>query len=243
MTAPGLILREFQSHDAAQVAQLVTNSVRGHWTYTSEQFRGYDQPERFRLVSAGNSVQATLGVNLFGDSAPGAFRLNFAGDGEYFNALYTVALTRLPPHAPLIGVTREDFGERMQCFAAAGFRNAWQSWGAHLDLARFDFARHAPLEERLFMDGYEVERLANDAPATDWTALHALSQEAYSGRSSQPDHHAGHAEPGGAARDGPARGTGDCGAVPGPAGRLYPSDAARPGRRNRTDRRQPPAPE
>ena len=88
-----------------------------------------------------------------------------------------MALTRLPPHAPLIGVTREDFGEQMQFFAAAGFRNAWQSWGAHLNLARFDFARHAPLEERLFMDGYEVERLANDAPAADWAALYALSNE------------------------------------------------------------------
>ena len=83
MNAPVLILREFQPHDAAQVAQLVTDSVRGHWTSPPNSFRGYDQPERFRLVSAGNGVQATLGVNPFGDSAPGAFRLDFAGDGGF----------------------------------------------------------------------------------------------------------------------------------------------------------------
>ncbi len=156
----------------------MTASVRDHWTYTPDQFRSSASPDHFRLVAAHSRARATLGVSPFGDSAPGAFRLDFAGDAAQFNALYTLALTRLPEHAPLIGVTREDFSEQMQFFAAAGFRNAWQSWGAHLDLTRFDFAPFRKLEERLFLESYEVELLAHDAPEADWTVLHALSREA-----------------------------------------------------------------
>ena len=160
------------------MAQLVTESVRGHGTYTPEEFQPSDTPDKFRLVAANDEARATFNVSPFGDGAPGAFRLDFAGDAEHFNALYTLALTRLPERAPLIGVTREDFSESMQFFAAAGFRNAWQSWGAHLDLARFDFAHYARLEEKLFVDGYEIQPLSNDAPDTDWNALFALGQEA-----------------------------------------------------------------
>ena len=164
MNEPLFTVREFESSDAAQVAQLVTASVRGHWIYAPEHFTVSAQPERFRSVAVADTVQATLNVSPFGDGAPGAFRLDFAGEAEYFNALYTLALTRLPERAPLIGVAREDFGEQMHFFAAAGFRNAWQSWGAHLDLTRFEFAPFRTLEERLFLEGYEVEPLSSDAP-------------------------------------------------------------------------------
>ena len=178
MNRPSLIVRDFERPDAAQVAQLVTASVRGHWTYTPEHFTASAPPERFRSVAVADTVKATLNVSPFGGSAPGAFRLDFAGETEHFNALYTLALTRLPEHAPLIGVVREDFGEQMHFLAAAGFRNAWQSWGAHLELARFEFAPFRMLEERLFLEGYEVEPLSSDAPSADWEALHALSREA-----------------------------------------------------------------
>ncbi|GGL68794.1 hypothetical protein GCM10010840_03660 [Deinococcus aerolatus] len=62
----------------------------------------------------------------------------------------------------------------MGFFGAAGFRNAWQSWGAHLDLSGFDFTAFQRLEERLFLKGYEVEQLSNDAPEADWATLYAL---------------------------------------------------------------------
>lgn len=173
-----LTLRDFQLSDATQVARLVTASVRGHWTYSPKQFKGSTQSDRFRLVAAESEVRATLNVSPFGSGAPGAFRLDVAGEAEHFNALYTLALTRLPGRAPLIGVAREDFSEQMQFFAAAGFRNAWQSWGAHLDLTRFEFAPFRKLEECLFLEGYEVQQLSNDATDADWAALHALSREA-----------------------------------------------------------------
>ncbi len=169
-------LRPFQNADAAAVARLVTDSVRGHWTYPPEHFRESADPLRRRLVAlAGPEVIATAHLLPFGDATPDALRLDLAGDGAAFTPLYLAHLTGLPSgFTRLLGVTREDFGGQMDFFAAAGFRNAWQSWGAHLELADFDFALFQALEERLFLKGYEVEQLSNDAPEADWTALYAL---------------------------------------------------------------------
>ncbi|CAM4195320.1 GNAT family N-acetyltransferase [Deinococcus marmoris] len=169
-------LRPFQNADASAVARLVTDGVRGHWTYPPERFRESADPLRRRLVAlAGTEVIATAHLLPFGDATPDALRLDLAGDGAAFTPLYLAHLADLPPgFSRLLGVTREDFGEQMDFFGAAGFRNAWQSWGAHLDLEGFDFAAFQPLEERLFLQGYEVEQLSNGAPEADWTALYVL---------------------------------------------------------------------
>ncbi|MFC4426872.1 hypothetical protein [Deinococcus navajonensis] len=74
----------------------------------------------------------------------------------------------------LLGVTREDFSETMGFYPLSRFRNAWQSWGTHLHLNDFKFEKFRPLEERLFLDGYEVEVFRPEAPEAEWTALHAL---------------------------------------------------------------------
>ncbi|QFP75751.1 GNAT family N-acetyltransferase [Deinococcus sp. AJ005] len=171
-------LRPFQNADAAAVARLVTDGVRGHWTYPPERFRASADPLRRRLVaSSGTEIVATANLSPFGDATPDALRLDLAGDGAAFTPLYLALLADLPHgFSRLLGVTREDFGEQMGFFGAAGFRNAWQSWGAHLDLSGFDFAAFQPLEERLFLKAYEVERLFNDAPEADWAALYALHQ-------------------------------------------------------------------
>jgi GNAT superfamily N-acetyltransferase len=172
-------LRPFQNADAEAVARLVTDGVRGHWVYSADQFREDVQPDRLRWVAEQSSrVVATARLAPFGSGVPDALRLDLAGDGAAFTPLYLALLGRLPAgFTRLLGVTREDWPEQMGFFAAAGFRNAWQSWGAHLDLAGFDFAPYQPLEERLFVDGYEVERLEKDASTSDWAALHALYQQ------------------------------------------------------------------
>lgn len=171
-----LVLRPFRNADAPTVARLVTGGVRGHWIYTPKQFREHTDPQRLRLVAErGGEVVATLHLGPFGPATPDALRLDLAGDGTAFSALYLAALSQLPGgFTRLLGVTREDWPEKMSFFHAAGFRNAWQSWGAHLDLGGFDFGRFRALEERLYLQGYEVERLKPDAPETDWDALHAL---------------------------------------------------------------------
>ena len=171
-----LQIRSFQNADAQAVAALVTAGVRGHWTYRAEQFKESDNPQRRRMVAVNRGqVVATADFVPFGDAAPDALRLDFAGDGDSFTPLYLALLAELPAgFTRLLGVTREDFSEKMQFYAAAGFRNAYQSWGAHLDLAQFDFEAYRPLEEKLFLAGCEIEMLsASDA---DWDAFYALHE-------------------------------------------------------------------
>lgn len=169
-------LRSFRNTDAAAVARLLTEGVRGHWTYSEGQFRESTDPQRRRLVALrGTEVVATAHLLPFGDGAPGALRLDLAGDGAAFSPLYLRLLAELPAgFSRLLGVTREDFTEKMGFFPVAGFRNAWQSWGAHLRVEAFDFGRFRSMEEHLFLDGYEVEEWNLDAPDPEWAALHAL---------------------------------------------------------------------
>lgn len=171
--------RPFAPTDAPAVADLVTRSVRGLWTYRSEHFRESTRPERRRLVAVWDGeVVATAHLSPFGDSAPDALRLDLAGEGSAFSPLYLALLAGWPAgYTRLLGVTREDFSEQMAFFAAAGFRNAWQSWGAHLDLRGWDFSPFRALEERLFLEGYEVEHWRMDAPEADWQALYALHRQ------------------------------------------------------------------
>lgn len=173
-------LRPFQNADAAAVADLYTRSTRQLWTYPADHFWENPDLQRRRLVAlnSGGEVTATADLHPFGDSAPDALRLNLAGDGAAFTPLYLALLAGLPAgFTRLLGVTREDFTEQTQLFQSAGFRNAWQSWGAHLDLGTFDFAAFQPLEERLYLQGYEVERWPIDAPDAGWAALYALHQQ------------------------------------------------------------------
>lgn len=187
-----LLLRPFQNADAEAVAALVTAGVRGHWTYRAEHFGESENPQRRRMVALQNGeLIATANLLPFGDGVPNALRLDFAGDGDAFTPLYLALLAELPAgFTRLLGVTREDFSEKMTFYAAAGFRNAYQSWGAHLDLAHFDFEHYRPLEEKLFLAGYEIEALgASDA---DWDAFYALHeagvQDAPRNPVTTPDH-------------------------------------------------------
>lgn len=172
-------LRPFRAADAAAVARLVTDSVRGHWMYTPDHFRESPAGTRpTRLVAEQDGVVvATARLAPFGEGVPDALRLDVAGDAAHFTPLLLTQLAAIPAgFRRVLGVTREDFSEQMTFFAAAGFRNAWQSWGAHLDLTTFDPAPFEPLQERLFLAGYEPERLKPDAPDADWDALYDLHQ-------------------------------------------------------------------
>jgi Acetyltransferase (GNAT) family. len=170
-------IRPFQEADAATVAHLVTQSVRGQWTYRPAQFRVSADPQRRRLVAErGGEVIASVHCSPFGAGAPDALRLDFAGEGASFSPLYLALLADLPTgFSRLLGVTREDWPEQMHFFLAAGFRNAWQSWGAQLDLTAWDAGRFQPLEERLFLQGLEAERY--DVDGSDWDAFYALHRQ------------------------------------------------------------------
>lgn len=171
----GFTIRPFQNNDAVAIARLVTESVNGHWTYKAEQFYANDDPQRCRLVAEQNGkVVATANLSPFGESTLNALRLDLAGKEDAFTPLYLSILTHKPAPKRLLGVAREDFTSQMHFFHAAGFRNAWQSWGAHLDLTQFDFKRFRPLEEKLYLQGYEVEHLTKAISETDWATLYQL---------------------------------------------------------------------
>lgn len=172
-------LRPFRNADAPAVARLVTDSVRGHWTYAPTHFRENPDPLRRRLVAVqAGEVIATAALSPFGVGTPDALRLDLAGEETAFSPLYLALLAEVPTgFARVLGVTREDFGEQVAFFGRAGFRNAWQSWGAHLELQDFDFGHYAAQEEKLFLEGYEVEHLSPEAPDADWDTLHALTAQ------------------------------------------------------------------
>lgn len=172
-------LRSFRNADASAVARLVTGSVRGHWVYPPERFRESTDPQRRRLVAEVNGeVVATAHLSPFGHAAPDALRLDLAGDGTLFTPLFLALLADLPAgFTRLLGITREDFAGEMAFFHAAGFRNAWQSWGAHLDLSTFDFGRFRALDEKLFLAGYEAQPWDVNAPEAEWNALYQLHQQ------------------------------------------------------------------
>ncbi len=159
------------------MAHLVTESVLGQWTYRPEHFHESTDPAHPRLVAIkGGELIATAALSPFGDSAPDALRLALAGDQQAFSVLYLALLAEWPTGYPrLLGVTREDFVD-MHFFQVAGFRNAWQSWGAHLNLTTWDFERFRDLEKRLFLEEYEVERWRNESSEAQWQALHTLHQ-------------------------------------------------------------------
>ncbi len=176
--APSLTIRPFQNADASTVARLVTESVQQHWTYLPEHFREHAEPARVRVVAEqGGTVLATANFHPFDATSDDTLRLEFAGDETLYSQLYLALVPWVPAGVTrLLGVTREDWPP-MRLFHAAGFRNAWQSWGAHLDLRRFDAERFVALEQRLFMEGFEVERLEPSAGPLDWAALYALHVE------------------------------------------------------------------
>ena len=170
-------IRPFQNADAKAGADLLTASVRGQWHYQPEHVRVTDDPQKRRLVAEqSGKVVATASLVPFGSGAPDALRLSLAGDGAAFSPLYLNLLAHIPQgFGRLLGVCREDFTEQMDFFGAAGFRNAWQSWGAHLDLSTFDPEHFRLLEEKLYLQGYEVERLTD--LSADWDEFYALHQQ------------------------------------------------------------------
>lgn len=156
----------------------MTAGVRGQWTYPPEAFQEDTAPHKLRLVALREGIIVATGrLAPFDESAPDAMRLDLAGDQSVYSQLYLALLAQMPtPFKRVLGVTREDWAERMGFFAAAGFRNAWQSWGASLNLLSFDFAAFQAAEEKKFLEGYETERWRSSASAAEWDALYALHQ-------------------------------------------------------------------
>ncbi|ULH14600.1 GNAT family N-acetyltransferase [Deinococcus sp. KNUC1210] len=171
------------SADAPALARLFTESYLHQWTTTPQQMerRIAVQAEGQFTLSAfrGSELIAGLSASPF-PGVTGGLRVQFAGDGAAFTPLYLAALTRASGQGfrQLLSVVREDHRPQVAFLSAAAFRNAYQSWGAHLDLTAFDFAPYRELEERLFLAGTEIHSFTPQSPDAPWDALYALHQAA-----------------------------------------------------------------
>ena len=176
-------ISEAQSGDAPALARLHTASYLCQWTTTPEQMEreiGSQKDGRFILSAyRGGEVIAGVSASPF-PSAPGGLRVQFVGDSAAFTPLYLEALTRAHRlgFTQLLSVVREDYTPQVAFLNVAAFRNAYQSWGAHLDLTAFDFGPYLELEERLFLDGTEIVSFTPESKDAPWNALYALHQAA-----------------------------------------------------------------
>lgn len=175
-------VREALPADAPALARLLSDAYLGQWVYTPERVaRRLEtvRPGQFTLsASSGQEVRAGLDADPF-STAAGGLRVQLYGDPAAFTPLYLGALTRASTlgYRQLLSVVRQDHRPQIEFLGAAGFRNAYQSWGAHLDLSSFDFAPYRALEEKHYLDGTEVHSYAPDSPDAPWDALHRLYAE------------------------------------------------------------------
>lgn len=173
---PGPEVRAARPADAPALATLTTAAYLGQWVYTPAQALGWVSRDPFTLLAEtkGEVVAALLASPFV--TAPGGLRLQLVGAQTGYTPLYLAALPRAAAlgYTRLLSVVREDHTPQTTWLGAAGWRNAYQSWGARLDLSTFDPARFAALDKRLYLDGTEVELISQDAPEAVWGALHGL---------------------------------------------------------------------
>ncbi|WP_407569514.1 GNAT family N-acetyltransferase [Deinococcus altitudinis] len=169
--------------DAPALARLLTDAYLGQWVYPPEHVaRRLDTPRpgRFTLSARrGEQLLAGLNADPFG-SVPGGLRVQLYGDASAFTPLYLETLTRAARlgYRSLLSVVRHDHRPQVEFLGAAGFRNAYQSWGAHLQLQGFDFTPYRQLEERHYLEGTEVHSYTPESPDAPWDALHRLYADA-----------------------------------------------------------------
>ncbi|GGJ89397.1 GNAT family N-acetyltransferase [Deinococcus aquiradiocola] len=178
----GITVRDAAPPDAPQLARLLTLAYLHQWTYTAERVTARlhaPTTERFTLTAEqAGQVVAGLDADPF-PTAPGSLRVQLYGEPAAFTPLYLQALARAGRAGTrrLLSVVREDHRPQVAFLTAAGWRNAYQSWGAQLDLTAFTFTPFRPLEERHYLAGTEVHRFAADDRAAPWDALHALYRQ------------------------------------------------------------------
>ncbi|WP_425145651.1 GNAT family N-acetyltransferase [Deinococcus sp.] len=177
-----LTVCDAQSADAPALARLLTAAYLGQWTTTTGEIERrihLANPNTFILsAQLRGEVLAGLSASAF-DSAPGGLRIQLYGDPAAFTPLYLEALIRASQQGftRLLSVVREDYAPQVAFLNAAAFRNAYQSWGAHLNLSIFDFGPYQSLEERHFLDGTEVLSFVPESEDAPWEALYALHEQ------------------------------------------------------------------
>jgi GNAT superfamily N-acetyltransferase len=179
------MIRDAQDGDYPQIAALQNAHYDHHFDQTSQEMQRSDAQrleqhgQRFGRIVCVQTDQVVAGLMYFmPEDLEDVFRFQLFGATEHYGMLYLDFLTRIGQFQPraIQSVVREDMLD-MPFLAHAGLINRYQSWGAHLDLTQFEFGTFAPLEERLFMDGYEIEHMAAGGNEITWKDLYVLFLE------------------------------------------------------------------
>lgn len=181
-----------ENRDIARVCELQNAHYLHHFDQTSQALershtilQTQHGPHYGRLVwEHGGEIVAGM-VFYPTPLRPHNLRFQMYGARAYFSQLYLEFLAWVAHLQPktLQSITREDMCD-MAFLNAAGFHNRYQSWGAHLELdsvdsSHFNFARFIPLEEKLFLQGYELETLEPDGFEALWNILFELYLETH----------------------------------------------------------------
>ena len=183
------MIRDLEHQDYSQVTALQNAHYLHHFDETPEQNEQANARAREkyapqfgqRVLEREGEIRAGV---LFYPPAEleRVFRFQLYGDPAHYSALYLDFLARVAPFSPraIESVVREDMPD-MAFLAHAGLTNRYQSWGAHLELAGFDFAKFQPLEEKLFLEGFEVHSLEAGGSESAWKDLYTLYLETRGG--------------------------------------------------------------
>ncbi|MBC7647104.1 MAG: GNAT family N-acetyltransferase [Pseudopedobacter sp.] len=181
------MIRDLEHADYPQVAALQNAHYLHHFDHSPQQIENSDAlarekyGSRFGRIVLEQEGKVQAGLLFYPPlELSGVFRFQIFGNPAHYSALYLDFLTRVSPFSPraVESVVREDMQD-MDFLAHAGLVNRYQSWGAHLKLSSFEYSRFQLLEEKLFLDGYELNSLEHSGSEALWQELYVLFLETW----------------------------------------------------------------
>lgn len=155
-------IRSAKPEDAKTILDLQEQHYLHQWSWNPEDLvRQIQQnPDTCRLVAEHEGQVVGYAYAVPAETS-GVLHVRFYAHPEHPEARFALlqAVRRTHPgKLALESTLREDYTAARQFLEDAGFQNTFQSYGAHLDLQAFDFSPFQGLEERLFIEGFEVQR-------------------------------------------------------------------------------------
>lgn len=155
-------IRKAQPEDAQHIVELQHHHYLHQWTFDAEELTQNirQHPERGRLIAEQHGEVVGYASFVPAD-APSILHVRFYAHPEHPEArpaLLHAVLKEAHGFTSLESTLREDYTTARDFLESQQFQNTFQSYGATLDLQTFDFQPFEGLEERLFIEGFEVHQ-------------------------------------------------------------------------------------
>ncbi|GGJ41112.1 GNAT family N-acetyltransferase [Deinococcus roseus] len=156
-------IRPAVPQDAKFITQLQEQHYLNQWTFDATELAHNIQnhPEHGRLVTEQHGQ--VIGYASFAPAdLPTTLHVRFYAHPDHpeaRKALHDAVVQQARGrYTALESTLREDYAAAREFLESQGFQNSFQSYGAALDLQNFDFQPFEGLEERLFIEGFEVQQ-------------------------------------------------------------------------------------